>query len=145
MGADASAIVFILKVAVASLAGGVVGSISGLGGGIIIVPVLTIFLGMPIQDAIGASIISVIATSSGAGSVYVRDHITNVRIAMFLELETAAGAIVGAAVLAPIANAQVLSIVFGVVLLASLVPIFGKIGEELPEGVHNDPLAKSSG
>ena len=142
MGADASAIVFILKVAVASLAGGVVGSISGLGGGIIIVPVLTIFLGMPIQDAIGASIISVIATSSGAGSVYVRDHITNVRIAMFLELETAAGAIVGAAVLAPIANAQVLSIVFGVVLLASLVPIFGKIGEELPEGVHNDPLAK---
>lgn len=143
MGADAAAITFILKIAAASLAGGVIGSISGLGGGIVIVPVLTIFLGMPIQDAIGASIISVIATSSGAGSVYVRDHLTNIRIAMFLELETAAGAIVGAAVLAPIANAQVLSIVFGVVLLASLVPIFGKIGEELPEGVHNDRLAKA--
>lgn len=63
-------IVWLLKVAGVSLIGGVVGSISGLGGGIVIVPALTIFLGIPIQDAIGASIISVIAVSSGAGSVY---------------------------------------------------------------------------
>jgi uncharacterized protein len=143
LGADGAAIAFLIKVAAASLAGGVIGSISGLGGGIVIVPVLTVFLGMPIQDAIGASIVSVIATSSGAGSVYVKDHITNVRIAMFLEVGTAAGAIVGAAVLAPLANEQALSIIFGVTLLASLVPIFAKIGEELPEGVHNDRLARA--
>ncbi|HYM14207.1 MAG TPA: sulfite exporter TauE/SafE family protein [Dehalococcoidia bacterium] len=141
MGTEFSAVVFLLKVAAASLAGGVIGSISGLGGGIVIVPVLTVFLGMPIQDAIGASIVSVIATSSGAGSVYVKDHLTNIRIAMFLEVGTAAGAIVGAAVLAPLANEQALAIIFGVTLLLSLIPIFAKIGEELPTGVRNDRLA----
>lgn len=143
MTGDISAILFLLKVAAASLAGGVIGSISGLGGGIVIVPVLTVFLGMPIKNAIGASIVSVIATSSGAGSVYVKDHLTNVRIAMFLETGTAAGAIVGAALLAPIANEQALSIIFGVTLLLSLIPIFAKMGEELPEGVRNDRLARA--
>lgn len=128
MSGDVSAILFLLKVAAASLAGGLIGSISGLGGGIVIVPVLTVFLGMPIQNAIRASIVSVIATSSGAGSVYVKDRLTNVRIAMFLETGTAAGAIVGAAVLAPLANEQALSIIFGVTLLLSLLPIFAKIG-----------------
>ncbi|HEX4046612.1 MAG TPA: TSUP family transporter, partial [Elusimicrobiota bacterium] len=92
-------ILWLLEVSAASFLGGVVGSIGGLGGGIVIVPVLTLFLHMPIQRAIGASIISVIAVSSGAGSVYVKDRITNIRIAMFLELSTAAGAILGAAVL----------------------------------------------
>ncbi len=138
---DPGALAFILKVAVASLAGGVIGSMSGLGGGIVIVPVLTVFLGMSIQDAIGASIVSVIATSSGAGSVYVRDRITNIRIAMFLEIATATGAIVGAAALARYVSAQALSILFGVTLLLSLIPILAKLGEELPQGVRNDRLA----
>ena len=132
---------FMLEVALASLAGGVVGSISGLGGGIIIVPVLTLFLHIPIQYAIGASIVSVIATSSGAGSVYVKDRITNVRIAMFLEITTALGAIIGAAVIAPRLSAPLLAGLFGGVLLASLIPIFKKMGEELPEGVESDRLA----
>jgi uncharacterized membrane protein YfcA len=132
---------WLLEVAVASFFGGIVGSISGLGGGIVIVPVLTIFLGMGIEDAIAASIVSVIAVSSGAGSVYVKDRITNVRIAMFLELSTAAGALLGAAVLTKFVNPQVLSILFGLLLLGSLVPIFAKLGEELPEGVVNDKLA----
>src|SRR5581483_7291191 len=112
---------WLLTVAGASFAGGVVGSIAGLGGGIVIVPVLTVFLGMPIQDAIGASIVSVIAVSSGAGSVYVKDRITNIRIAMFLELSTAAGAILGAAVLSRYVNPRVLSLLFGVTLLLSLI------------------------
>src|SRR5438067_6219124 len=132
---------WLLKVAGASLAGGVVGSISGLGGGIVIVPVLTTFLGIPIEDAIGASIVSVIAVSSGAGSVYLRDRITNVRIAMFLELSTAAGALIGAAVLSRYVNGRGLSILFGFTLLLSLVPILARIGEELPEHVRNDRLA----
>ncbi len=134
---------WLCEVAGASLAGGVVGSISGLGGGIVIVPVLTVILGLPIQDAIGASIVSVIAVSSGAGSVYVKDRITNVRIAMFLELSTALGAIIGAAILAPMfeKHERLLYILFGGVLLTSLVPVLFKIGEELPQGVQNDRLA----
>ncbi len=133
---------WLLEVAGASFAGGVIGAISGLGGGIVIVPVLTLFLGMRIHDAIGASIISVIAVSSGAGSVYVKDRITNIRIAMFLELSTAAGAIVGAAVLTRYVNGRWLSVLFGATLLTSLIPIMANIGEELPQGVHNDALAQ---
>jgi uncharacterized membrane protein YfcA len=134
-------LIWLGKIAVASLLGGVVGAISGLGGGIVIVPVLTLFLHMPIQQAIGASIVSVIAVSSGAGSVYVRDHITNVRIAMFLELSTATGAILGAAVLAQLLNGDMLRILFGLTLLVSLLPILANMGEELPRGVKNDRLA----
>jgi hypothetical protein len=136
-----SAMIWLLKIAGASLAGGVIGSISGLGGGIVIVPVLTLFLGIPIQEAIGASIISVIAVSSGAGSVYVKDRITNIRIAMFLELSTAAGALFGAAVLSGHVNPSILSILFGLTLLLSLIPVLVNIGEELPQGVHNDRMA----
>ncbi|MGE5243749.1 MAG: sulfite exporter TauE/SafE family protein [Betaproteobacteria bacterium] len=136
-----AALLWLLKVGGASLAGGVVGSISGLGGGIVIVPVLTLFLGVPIQDAVAASIVSVIAVSSGAGSVYVKDRITNIRIAMFLELSTAAGALFGAAVLTRWVNPQMLSILFGSILLISLIPVVARIGEELPRGVENDRLA----
>jgi len=136
-----AALLWLLKLGGASLAGGVVGAISGLGGGIVIVPVLTLFLGIPIQDAIAASIVSVIAVSSGAGSVYLKDRITNIRIAMFLELSTAAGALFGAAVLTRWVNPQMLSILFGSILLISLVPVLARIGEELPMGVENDRLA----
>ena len=132
---------WLFEVAAASFAGGLVGAISGLGGGIVIVPVLTVFLGIPIQKAIGASIISVIAVSSGAGSVYVRDRITNIRIAMFLELSTALGAIFGAAVLSRFLGGPSLSILFGATLLLSLIPIMANIHEELPQGVRNDRLA----
>ncbi|MDE3156460.1 MAG: sulfite exporter TauE/SafE family protein [Acidobacteriota bacterium] len=141
MFSETASLLWLAKIAGASLAGGVVGAISGLGGGIVIVPVLTLFLGIPIQDAVAASIVSVIAVSSGAGSVYVKDRITNIRIAMFLELSTAAGALFGAAVLTRWVNGQMLSILFGAILLVSLLPIVMKIGEELPEGVHNDRLA----
>ena len=141
MYSQTASLLWLFKIAGASVAGGVVGSISGLGGGIVIVPVLTLFLGIPIQDAIAASIVSVIAVSSGAGSVYVKDRITNIRIAMFLELSTAAGALFGAAVLTRWVNPQILSILFGSILLLSLLPIITKIGEELPEGVQNDRLA----
>jgi len=134
-------LIWLSEVAAASLAGGILGSISGLGGGIVIVPVLTILMKVPIEQAIAASIVSVIAVSSGAGSVYVKDRITNVRIAMFLELSTAAGALLGAGYLAGHINPSLLYVLFGVLLLISLVPIFAKLGEELPQNVHNDKLA----
>jgi uncharacterized membrane protein YfcA len=141
MSSDLESLLWLTKIAAASLVGGLVGSISGLGGGIVIVPVLTVFLGIPIQDAIGASIISVIAVSSGAGSVYVKDHITNIRIAMFLELATAAGALFGASFLSRIVNPHALSALFGLTLLASLLPVIAKMGEEFPSGVRNDRWA----
>jgi uncharacterized membrane protein YfcA len=136
-----SPLVRLCEVSAASFCGGIIGSISGLGGGVVIVPVLTVLLGMPIEDAIAASIVSVIAVSSGAGSVYLRDRITNVRIAMFLELSTAAGALLGSVVLSRYVNARTLEILFGGLLLASLVPIFAKFGDELPTGVANDRMS----
>ncbi|MGN6370492.1 MAG: sulfite exporter TauE/SafE family protein [Phycisphaerae bacterium] len=141
MSNDLASLLWLSEVAAASLLGGIAGSISGLGGGIVIVPVLTIFLKLPIEQAIGASIISVIAVSSGAGSVYVKDRITNVRIAMFLELSTAAGAIVGAAVLSKYISGPGLSILFGITLLLSLIPVLLHIGDELPKNVRNDKLS----
>jgi uncharacterized membrane protein YfcA len=141
MSSDIESLLWLTKIAAASLVGGFVGSISGLGGGIVIVPVLTVFLGIPIQEAIAASIVSVIAVSSGAGSVYVRDRLTNIRIAMFLELATAGGALFGASFLSRIVNARALSALFGLTLLGSLLPVIAKIGEELPVGVRNDRWA----
>lgn len=141
MSSDIESLLWLTKIAVASLVGGLVGSISGLGGGIVIVPVLTVFLGIPIQDAIGASIISVIAVSSGAGSVYVKDRITNIRIAMFLELATAAGALFGASFLSRVVKPRALSVLFGLTLLASLLPVMAKLREEFPSDVRNDRWA----
>jgi uncharacterized membrane protein YfcA len=132
---------WVFEIMLASFFGGILGAITGLGGGIVIVPFLTLLMNVPIQVAIGASIISIIAVSSGAGFVYVRDRVTNIRIAMFLEIWTAAGAVVGAGILARFLNGSELTILFGFSLLLSLIPVLAKIGEELPKGVKNDALA----
>jgi len=125
-----------------SIAAGLLGSLLGLGGGILIVPLLTLVFKLPIQYAIGASIVSVIATSSGAAAAYVRDHMTNMRIGMFLEIATTTGAICGAFI-AGLVSSTLLFIVFGLVLLVSVVPLIFKLGEELPQHVKNDRLAKT--
>src|SRR5215471_17057549 len=123
-----------------SIAAGLLGSLVGLGGGVLIVPLLTLAFGLPISFAIGASIVSVIATSSGAAAAYVRDHLTNLRVGMFLELGTTIGAITGA-FLAALLVPNLLFVLFGIILLISAVPLMFKIGEELPQGVKNDRLA----
>jgi len=123
-----------------AIAAGMLGSLVGLGGGILIVPLLTLAFGLPIYFAIGASIISVIATSSGAAAAYVRDHLTNLRVGMFLELGTTTGAITGA-FLAALLVPNLLFVLFGIILLVSAVPLIFKLGEELPKGVKNDRLA----
>ena len=120
---------------------GLLGSLVGLGGGVLIVPLLTLAFGLPIRYAIGVSIVAVIATSSGAAAAYVRDRMTNMRIGMFLELGTTAGAISGA-FLAGLLAPQILFVVFGVVLVVSVAPLLFKLGEELPAGVHNDHWAQ---
>ena len=134
-------VAMLLLIFVASIAAGLLGSLVGLGGGVLIVPLLSLAFGFPISFAIGASIISVIATSSGAAAAYVRDHLTNLRVGMFLELATTTGAITGA-FLAGLLAPQLLFIIFGVILLISAAPLIFKIGEELPQGVKNDRLAK---
>ncbi|HJT59297.1 MAG TPA: TSUP family transporter [Ktedonobacteraceae bacterium] len=123
-----------------AIAAGLLGSLVGLGGGVLIVPLLTLVFGFPIYFAIGASIVSVIATSSGAGAAYVKDRVTNLRAGMFLELATTTGAICGA-FLAGLLAQNILAVVFGVILLLSAAPLVVKIGEELPQGVTNDRLA----
>jgi uncharacterized protein len=105
-----------------SIAAGFVGALSGMGGGIILIPALTL-LGLDIKHSIAVSIVSVIATSSGSASAYVRDNITNLKVGMFLEMFTIIGAIVGAAITLA-SGQQFLYLLFGIVLLASWVALF---------------------
>lgn len=114
-----------------SVIAGLLGAMVGLGGGVILIPFLTILLGVDIHYAIGASIISVIATSSGAAASYVKDRTINLRIGMFLELATTSGAVVGA-IVAVYVSSMILEAVFGTVLLLSLIPLVRKVGEEIP-------------
>ncbi len=97
---------------------GLLGSLTGLGGGIIIIPLLTLLMGVDLRYAIGASLISVITTSSGAASAYVREGFTNIRVGMFLEIATVCGALAGAFSAACIAPG-IIAILFGLVLLHS--------------------------
>lgn len=104
-----------------SLVAGLVGALSGMGGGIVLVPALTMS-GVAIKEAIAASIVSVIATSSGSASAYVRDRITHVKTGMFLEMFTISGALIGAVIMVSSAE-RLLFILFGVVLLGSWVAL----------------------
>jgi uncharacterized membrane protein YfcA len=101
-----------------SLVAGLLGSLTGLGGGVVLVPLLTLFFKVDIRYAIGASLVSVIATSSGAAAAYVREGFSNIRIGMFLEIATTLGALSGA-FLAAWVPTKAIAILFGLVLLVS--------------------------
>ena len=103
-------------VALGSFCAGMLGALTGLGGGIIVVPMLTLLFGVDLRYAIGASLVSVIATSSGAAAAYVREGFTNVRVGILLEVATTIGALIGAA-LAGIIPTSALGVLFGLVLL----------------------------
>jgi uncharacterized membrane protein YfcA len=103
-----------------SIGAGLLGSLTGLGGGVVIVPLLTIALGVDIHYAIGASLVSVIATSSGAAAAYLKEGFTNMRIGIFLEVATTVGAVLGAS-LATHLPGPAIEVVFGVVLLVSVI------------------------
>ncbi len=110
--------VFSLLLFAGSLFAGLLGALTGLGGGVVIVPLLTLVFGVDIRYAIGASLVSVIATSSGAAAAYVKEGYSNVRIGMFLEIATTFGALTGAALAAHLPNSAI-AVTFGVVLLVS--------------------------
>ncbi len=110
--------VFTLLIWLGSIAAGWLGALTGLGGGVVIVPLLVLVFGVDIRYAIGASLVSVIATSSGAAAAYVREGYSNIRIGMFLEVATTVGALVGAFIAVRVATGAI-GVVFGVVLLYS--------------------------
>jgi uncharacterized membrane protein YfcA len=114
-----------------SVCAGLIGSLAGVGGGILVIPALTFVFGVDIHLAVGASIVSVIATSSGAAAAYVRDRMTDMRIGMFLELATTTGAVTGALLAAVVAPAF-LYVLLGVVLLGSAAMHAGRLNEETP-------------
>ena len=120
-----------------AISAGLLGSLTGLGGGVIIIPLLTLGFGVPMHYAIGASLISVIGTSSGAAVAFVKEGFTNMRIGMFLEIATTAGAIIGALV-SGMLNPNTIGIIFASILLLTVVlNLKGK-----PD--HQEPLIKGS-
>src|SRR5690242_4332318 len=123
-------LLFSLIVLVGSFFAGLVGSLTGLGGGVVIIPMLTFLFGVDIHYAIGASLISVIATSSGAAADYVKEGISNIRIGMFLEIATTLGA-VGGAMIAVYAPTDIIAVVFGFVLIFSAAISLKKKSENL--------------
>ena len=113
-----NALEFTILTCVSSFVAGLLGSLTGLGGGVVIVPLLTLVFGVDIRYAIGASLVSVIATSSGAAAAYVKEGYSNIRIRMFLEIATTMGALAGASVAARLPT-SVIAVVFGLVLIYS--------------------------
>ena len=128
-------------VVAASVLSGFLGALVGLGGGTFLVPIYTLFLGIPIAYATGASLISTIATSSGSASAYVRDRITNVRIGMGLEIATTTGSIVGSLTAAWVYAHRleyIIYIVFGIVLLTQIYFQLERSKFELPKPMKPD-------
>ncbi|QEM05747.1 sulfite exporter TauE/SafE family protein [Mucilaginibacter rubeus] len=125
-----SVTVLTLIILVGSYLAGLLGSLTGLGGGVVIIPLLTILLGVDIQYAIGASLISVIATSSGSAAAYVKEGITNIRLGMFLEIATTAGAMVGALIAVYIPT-NFIAVLFGVILILSAVMSLRKKSQQI--------------
>jgi uncharacterized membrane protein YfcA len=124
-----------------SVLAGFLGALTGLGGGAIVTPALTLLLGVDIRYAIGASLVSVIATSSGAAAAFVREGYSNIRIGMFLEVATTIGALFGA-FLAARTSVSVIAVVFGLVLLYSAWQSTRRPPED-PRPEAADPLARA--
>lgn len=118
---------------------GLLGSLTGLGGGVVVIPVLTLIFGIDFHYAVGAALVSSIATSSGSGSAYVKEGITNIRLGMFLEIATTVGAVTGAFV-AVWLNSSAIAVIFGCVLL--LTATMQQRRKSDHEGVRGSELAR---
>jgi uncharacterized membrane protein YfcA len=130
---------FTLLLWIGSFLAGLLGALTGLGGGVVLVPLLTLAFHVDIRYAAGASLISVIATSSGAAAAYVKEGFSNIRIGMFLEIATTLGAVAGAYLAAKV-TPNGIAIIFGLVLLYSAY-LASKHREERPKNDAPDPLA----
>jgi uncharacterized membrane protein YfcA len=135
-----SVLLFTALIALGSFLAGFLGSLTGLGGGVVIVPLLALAFHVDMRYAIGASLVSVIATSSGAAAAYVREGFSNMRIGMFLEIATTLGALAGALVATRVSTATI-AIVFGFVLLYSAY-LSIRTQPARPVNAMQDPLAR---
>jgi uncharacterized membrane protein YfcA len=131
-----------LAIFLVALLAGTTGAMLGLGGGIILVPVLTLIFGVPMRTAVAASTVSIIATSTGAAVAYLQDRLSNVRVAMWLEMGTATGALTGALV-AGYLNQRLLFILFGALLAYSGWNMFRTRSAEYPREVVPDRVSRS--
>ena len=131
----------VLTILLVSIVAGFVGALFGLGGGVLIIPFLTLVEGVPVPLAVGASIVSVVATSSASAATYVQDHLTNLRLGMFLEIGTVAGAITGAFV-SVFLPASALFILFGIILLYATMVMIRARGVDFPANVRPDKTSR---
>ena len=134
-----SVLTFTLILLLGAYCAGLLGSLTGLGGGVVIIPLLTLCFGVDFHYAVGAALVSSIATSSGSGSAYVKEGITNIRLGMVLEIATTIGAVAGA-VVAIWMNNSVISIIYGGVLV--LTAVMQQVKHSRHEHVVGSPLAK---
>ena len=134
-----SLLTFTLILLLGAYCAGLLGSLTGLGGGVVIIPLLTLCFGVDFHYAVGAALVSSIATSSGSGSAYVKEGITNIRLGMVLEIATTIGAVAGA-VVAIWMNNSVISIIYGGVLV--LTAVMQQVKHNRHEHVVGSPLAK---
>jgi uncharacterized membrane protein YfcA len=136
---------FTLILLVGAYLAGLVGSLTGLGGGVVVIPLLTLVFQVDIRYAIGAALLASIANSSGAASAYVKEGITNIRLGMFLEIATTIGAVIGA-VLAVYTPVNTIAILFGVILLFSAAMTLRRKNQEaLTEGSKMAGILKLNG
>src|SRR5215510_1930700 len=131
---------FTALVGATSFVAGLLGALTGLGGGVVLVPVLTLLFGVDIRYAIGASLVSVIATSSGSASAYVKEGYSNIRIGMLLEIATTIGALTGAFLATRVAT-ETIAVVFGLTLLYSAYESLFDSVRESDTSLTEDPLA----
>jgi len=135
---------FLSALFLTAVGAGGVGAILGLGGGILLVPILTMFYGINMHYAMGASIVSVIATSSGAAAAYLSTGLSNIRVGLFLVLATVSGALTGAA-LAGVVPVRALELILGLALSYSAIATVRQLNVELPGDLPIDPLAARFG
>ena len=137
-------VALLAALAATAFGAGVVGAVLGLGGGILLVPLLTMVFGIDLHYAMGASLVSVIATSSGAAAMYLRSGLSNIRIGLFLAMATVTGALIGAA-LSGVVPPRALELILGLALAYSVIVTLRQLKVELPEGQPYDPLAMRFG
>lgn len=124
-----------------AIAAGFLGSLTGLGGGVVVIPLLTLGFGVDMRYAIGAALVTSIASSSGAAAAYIKEGITNVRIGMFLEIATTTGAVLGA-VIAIWLDKKYIALIFGCVLIFSAIRTITKKEDKIDPSAPSDKLAE---
>jgi len=139
---------FVVLLVLVAIAAGLVGSLTGLGGGVVVIPILAIFFGASIPIAIGTGFVTILATSSATGAAYVRDRLSDIRIGMFLEIATVPGALIGATATVLITHANLdaaLFVALGIVLFAIIPGSLARRHIELPPPMPQDARSQYLG